>query len=91
MCDVTDRYVFISNVDNLGATVDLKILYHLMIQRKTFAMEVSVAIFLLYFRCDRLSDYVQFQVVQRTRADHAGGVFVHYDGHPNLLERALVR
>ena len=34
------RYLFISNVDNLGATVDLKILYRLMVERSTFAMEV---------------------------------------------------
>ena len=30
ICCLRYRYVFISNVDNLGATVDLKILYHLI-------------------------------------------------------------
>eukprot|EP00750_Incisomonas_marina_P020878 INCI4106.2.p1 GENE.INCI4106.2~~INCI4106.2.p1 ORF type:complete len:386 (-),score=70.25 INCI4106.2:1656-2813(-) len=62
------EYVFISNVDNLGATVDLKILYHLMMQRASFAMEV----------------------VKRTRADKAGGAFIHFDGSPHVLEHAQV-
>lgn len=34
------QYVFISNVDNLGATVDLKLLYHIVDSEADFAMEV---------------------------------------------------
>lgn len=34
--------VFISNVDNLGATVDLGILHHLIAKDIDFCMEVSV-------------------------------------------------
>ena len=26
------------------------------------------------------------KVVKRTRSDKAGGAFIHYDGHPSLLE-----
>jgi UTP--glucose-1-phosphate uridylyltransferase len=33
--------VFISNVDNLGATVDLRIIYHLITHDVDFAMEVT--------------------------------------------------
>lgn len=35
------EYVFISNVDNLGAAVDLSIMYHLMNEDIPFAMEVT--------------------------------------------------
>jgi UTP--glucose-1-phosphate uridylyltransferase len=34
------EYIFISNIDNLSATVDLKVLYHLMNQDTEFCMEV---------------------------------------------------
>mmetsp|Transcript_5211 Transcript_5211/g.9386 ORF Transcript_5211/g.9386 Transcript_5211/m.9386 type:complete len:574 (-) Transcript_5211:420-2141(-) len=35
------EYIFISNIDNLGATVDLNILYHLMENDYEFCMEVT--------------------------------------------------
>ena len=35
------EYVFISNIDNLSATIDLKILYHIMQQECEFCMEVT--------------------------------------------------
>mmetsp|Transcript_4044 Transcript_4044/g.8698 ORF Transcript_4044/g.8698 Transcript_4044/m.8698 type:complete len:561 (+) Transcript_4044:649-2331(+) len=35
------EYLFISNIDNLGATVDLNILYHLMLNEYGFCMEVT--------------------------------------------------
>ena len=35
------EYIFISNVDNLGATVDLRIMYHLMCNEVEFAIEVT--------------------------------------------------
>mmetsp|Transcript_7527 Transcript_7527/g.16400 ORF Transcript_7527/g.16400 Transcript_7527/m.16400 type:complete len:509 (+) Transcript_7527:212-1738(+) len=35
------EYIFISNIDNLGATVDLNILYHLMENDYKFCMEVT--------------------------------------------------
>lgn len=35
------EYVFISNVDNLGATLDLRLLYHLMENEIEFASEVT--------------------------------------------------
>lgn len=34
------EYIFISNVDNLGATVDLKLLYHIVDSETEFAVEV---------------------------------------------------
>jgi UTP--glucose-1-phosphate uridylyltransferase len=34
------EYIFISNIDNLSATVDLKVLYHLMNQDTEFCMEL---------------------------------------------------
>ncbi|CAN0572993.1 unnamed protein product, partial [Ectocarpus sp. 12 AP-2014] len=33
------EYIFISNVDNLGATVDLDMLYHIFDQEAEFAVE----------------------------------------------------
>lgn len=33
------EYIFISNVDNLGATVDLDMLYHIFDQEVEFAVE----------------------------------------------------
>ncbi|GBG30308.1 UTP--glucose-1-phosphate uridylyltransferase [Hondaea fermentalgiana] len=35
------EYLFISNIDNLGATVDLNILYYLMLNESSFCMEVT--------------------------------------------------
>jgi len=35
------EYIFISNIDNLGATVDLNILYEIMCTDKEFCMEVT--------------------------------------------------
>ena len=34
------EYIFISNIDNLSATVDLKVLYHLMNEDTEFCMEI---------------------------------------------------
>ena len=34
------EYIFISNIDNLSATVDMKVLYHLMNHDTEFCMEV---------------------------------------------------
>jgi len=36
------EYIFISNIDNLSATVDMKVLYHLMNQGKAIARLVLV-------------------------------------------------
>merc|ERR1712023_429999 len=39
--NIGKEYVFISNIDNLSATIDLKILYHIMQQECEFCMEVT--------------------------------------------------
>lgn len=40
MCVLQGKeYIFISNVDNLGATVDLDMLYHIFDQETEFAVE----------------------------------------------------
>ena len=36
------EFMFVSNVDNLGATVDLNILFHIMNANVDFAMEVRL-------------------------------------------------
>lgn len=41
LLDQGKEYIFISNVDNLGATADLRILYHLISNDIDFAMEVT--------------------------------------------------
>ena len=41
LIDKGKEYIFISNIDNLGATVDLSILYHLMENDVKFCMEVT--------------------------------------------------
>ncbi len=38
-CPQGKEYIFISNVDNLGATVDLDMLYHIFDQEAEFAVE----------------------------------------------------
>ena len=35
------EYIFISNIDNLGATVDLSLLYHVVDSEIEFALEVT--------------------------------------------------
>ena len=67
-------YVFISNIDNLGATVDLNILNFL-----TGADASSKP------RCEFL-----MEVTDKTRADVKGGTLIEYDNKLRLLEIAQV-
>ncbi|MGH0116856.1 UNVERIFIED_CONTAM: hypothetical protein FKN15_019245 [Acipenser sinensis] len=67
--------LFISNIDNLGATVDLHILNHLL-QEESSATGG---------RCDFL-----MEVTDRTRADVKGGTLIELDGKLQLLEIAQV-
>jgi UTP--glucose-1-phosphate uridylyltransferase len=71
------EYIFISNVDNLGATVDtskssyhspLGILHHMIQSKREFCMEVT----------------------NKTRADVKGGTLIDYEGQIRLLEIAQV-
>lgn len=68
------KYMFISNIDNLGATVDLNILRFLLnpqangVKSPEFVMEVT----------------------DKTRADIKGGTLVDYEGKLRLLEIAQV-
>jgi len=41
LIEMGKEYIFISNIDNLGGTVDLNILYHLMLNEHSFCMEVT--------------------------------------------------
>lgn len=42
------KYLFVSNSDNLGATLDLKLLSYFAASGKSFLMEVSWGFFVLY-------------------------------------------
>jgi len=69
------EYVFISNIDNLGATVDLNILNFLVGEESKKRAT----------KCEFL-----MEVTDKTRADVKGGTLITYDGHPRLLEIAQV-
>ncbi|XP_018027573.1 UTP--glucose-1-phosphate uridylyltransferase isoform X1 [Hyalella azteca] len=68
------EYVFISNIDNLGATVDLNILNFLVGEE---AQQQPPCEFLM-------------EVTDKTRADVKGGTLIKYDNKLRLLEIAQV-
>jgi len=69
------EYVFISNIDNLGATVDLNIL-NFLVGEESKKRPIP---------CEFL-----MEVTDKTRADVKGGTLITYDGHLRLLEIAQV-
>jgi len=68
------EYVFCSNIDNLGATIDLSILHHLMDPTKTDTEN-----------CEFI-----MEVTDKTRADVKGGTLIMYEDKLRLLEIAQV-
>ncbi|KAJ6635394.1 UTP--glucose-1-phosphate uridylyltransferase [Pseudolycoriella hygida] len=68
------EYCFLSNIDNLGATVDLKILNKLL-HEKT---------------CNGKSVEFVMEVTDKTRADVKGGTLIQYENKLRLLEIAQV-
>jgi len=69
------EYVFCSNIDNLGATIDLSILHHLLGKP---GQEVQD-------KCDFI-----MEVTDKTRADVKGGTLIMYENRLRLLEIAQV-
>ncbi|CAH8508371.1 unnamed protein product [Heterobilharzia americana] len=69
------EWVFLSNIDNLGATVDLNILNFLMNKE---------------LHCGGQSPEFVMEVTDKTRADVKGGTLTQYRGHLRLLELAQV-
>ena len=67
--------VFISNIDNLGATVDLKIL-NLLLNPDKNGMD---------------SQEFVMEVTDKTRADVKGGTLIRFEDKLRLLEIAQVR
>ncbi|CAH8474221.1 unnamed protein product [Schistosoma turkestanicum] len=70
------QWVFMSNIDNLGATVDLNILNFLMNKD-------------LHSNNKQSPEFVM-EVTDKTRADVKGGTLTQYRGHLRLLELAQV-
>jgi len=68
------EYCFISNVDNLGATVDLNIVNFLLNPDK---------------KGDAKREFLM-EVTDKTKADVKGGTLIHYANHLRLLEIAQV-
>ncbi|KAG8229987.1 hypothetical protein J437_LFUL008565, partial [Ladona fulva] len=68
------KYCFISNIDNLGATVDLNILNLLLSQSNSSAPA---------------SEFLM-EVTDKTRADVKGGTLINYENKLRLLEIAQV-
>ncbi|KAH8859196.1 UTP--glucose-1-phosphate uridylyltransferase [Schistosoma japonicum] len=69
------EWVFMSNIDNLGATVDLNILNFLMNKEMHLGKQ---------------SPEFVMEVTDKTRADVKGGTLTQYRGHLRLLELAQV-
>uniref|UniRef100_A0A8C4FDZ4 UTP--glucose-1-phosphate uridylyltransferase n=1 Tax=Dicentrarchus labrax TaxID=13489 RepID=A0A8C4FDZ4_DICLA len=78
------EYIFVSNIDNLGATVDLHILHHLVSQpngkRCEFIMEVT----------DKTRADVKVCGGGPAYSNPQGGTLIQYDGKLRLLEIAQV-
>lgn len=70
------KYVFLSNIDNLGATVDLSILNSLLNSQSQPKSSPPPS-------------YVM-EVTDKTHADVKGGTLIQYEGHVRLLEIAQV-
>lgn len=68
------EYCFLSNIDNLGATVDLKILNKLLTEKNANGKPVEFVM----------------EVTDKTRADVKGGTLIQYEDKLRLLEIAQV-
>lgn len=68
------EYAFISNVDNLGATVDLRILFHVMSGMGSFSGTEGQGT-----ESDVTDIEFCMEVTKRTRADVVGGTLVQYE------------
>lgn len=72
-------YCFLSNIDNLGATVDLNILAMMMKENNTIGANGE----------DNNVEFVM-EVTDKTKADVKGGTLVYYENKLRLLEIAQV-
>lgn len=68
------EYCFLSNIDNLGATVDLKILNKLLHEKASNGDSIEFVM----------------EVTDKTRADVKGGTLIQYENKLRLLEIAQV-
>lgn len=68
------EYCFLSNIDNLGATVDLSILNKLLTEKSSNGSPVEFVM----------------EVTDKTRADVKGGTLIQYENKLRLLEIAQV-
>lgn len=68
------EYLFLSNIDNLGATVDLKILNKLLHEKPNSGGSYEFVM----------------EVTDKTRADVKGGTLIQYENKLRLLEIAQV-
>lgn len=97
LIDQGKEYIFVSNIDNLGATVDLHILHHLVSQpngkRCEFVMEVTDKT-----RADvkvggsrgRFTKLTESKMIDFCFGFFQGGTLIQYDGKLRLLEIAQV-
>jgi len=84
--DAGKEYVFISNIDNLGATIDINILNFLLHPNSG---KVSTTSSGENERSGVAPEFVM-EVTDKTRADVKGGTLVMYEGKLRLLEIAQV-
>lgn len=68
------EYIFLSNIDNLGATVDLQILNKLLSEKSADGKPIEFVM----------------EVTDKTRADVKGGTLIQYENKLRLLEIAQV-
>jgi len=74
------EWLFISNIDNLGASVDINILHYLETSGKEGGKSGE----------SRQPHEFLMEVTDKTRADVKGGTLIEYEGHLRLLEIAQV-
>jgi UTP--glucose-1-phosphate uridylyltransferase len=77
--------IFVSNIDNLGATVDLSEKRHVMACFITFSCCIEILNYLLKNPCEFV-----MEVTDKTRSDVKGGTLIEYEGKVRLLEIAQV-
>lgn len=79
------EYLFVSNVDNLGAVVDLNILEHMHESQS----EVRICSVRFAEGAHARTQFLM-EVTDKTKADVKGGTLINYDGQIRLLEIAQV-
>lgn len=92
MLDQGREYVFISNVDNLGATVDFSInekFYTIIIILLQIWRSLWCFLYILNMMHESKCEYIM-EVTDKTRADVKGGTLIEYEGKAKLLEIAQV-